>query len=93
MRRCAIPLLLALAACGPVSRETAEFQCRDQARLAEKPRGSVAVGAGSGGLRSRVAVEIGGDFIAGRDPAAVYAQCVARRSGEMLARSYAAIAG
>lgn len=85
--------LLALAACGPVSRENAEFQCREQAHLAERPRGNVAIGAGTGGVRSRVALEIGSDFILGRDPASVYDQCAMRRTGQLPKRRYDDFAG
>lgn len=88
MRRWATLAALALSACGPISREAAEDQCARQAELAEQPRGSVALGAGSGGIRSRVEVEIGSDFVAGRDPSEVYVQCVLRRSGERPARPW-----
>ncbi len=72
-----------LAACGPVSVENAESQCFERARLAESPRGRVAVGVGTGGLKSDVEVEITSDFIQGRDPSQVYETCVVQKSGQL----------
>jgi hypothetical protein len=79
------PLVL-LAACGPISLPHAEQQCFDEARLAKAPRGEVAIGAGTGGARARVTLDITSDFLAGRDPSAVYDQCVVRRSGQLPSR-------
>lgn len=76
-------LLLAMAACGPVSREQAEASCFRRAELALHPRGFVDIGIGSGG-RTYTGVEINAssDYIMGRDPAAVYQSCVLQKSGE-----------
>ena len=81
-----VPLLLALSACGPVSQATAEQQCYERARLAQQPRGEVALGAGTGGLKSRVEVEITSDFLQGRDPSQVYETCVVEKTGQLPSR-------
>lgn len=72
-----------LGACAPISRERAEAQCFEQARLAAAPRGSIAVGAASDGTtRGRFEVTVTSDYLMGRDPAAVYDGCVLRKSGQ-----------
>lgn len=82
MRR-ALPLLLLLAACGPMTVEQAENACFDRARLAAGPRGSVGVGIGSGGRTAgEVDVTVSTDWLAGKDPSAVYETCVMAKSGE-----------
>lgn len=84
-RLCLLPLM-AMAACGPVTVDQAERSCLRDAELAERPRGSAAVGigTGSGGTRSygAISLEMSGAFIRGRDPADVFDQCVQRRSGQ-----------
>lgn len=61
----------------------AERQCFERARLAQQPRGEVAVGIGSGGRAvGAFEVEVTGDFLTGRDPSAVYETCVVSKSGE-----------
>lgn len=83
--------LMALAGCGPIPVDQAERVCLRDAQLAERPRGSVAIGAASGrggdidGF-GRVELEIGSDFVLGRDPSAVFDRCVRRRSGQMPTR-------
>ena len=82
MKRLAL-LFPLLAACGPISLAEAERQCFERARLAQQPRGEVTIGVGSGGRRAAgVEVEISGDYLMGRDPAAVYETCVMSKSGE-----------
>ncbi|TAG24138.1 MAG: hypothetical protein EAZ40_06460 [Rhodobacterales bacterium] len=80
------PLLLVaglLAACGPMTLAEAERQCFDRARLAQQPRGEVAVGVGSGGRAvGGIELNVSSDFLLGRDPAAVYETCVVSKSGE-----------
>lgn len=75
-----------LAGCGPVPVAQAERSCLDDARLAQGPRTEVSVGVvgGSGRVRpyTGLEVEVSGDYLAGRDPAAVFASCVQRRSGQ-----------
>jgi hypothetical protein len=76
------PLLFLLAACGPVSLQQAERACFDRARLAQQPRGSVGVGVNSNGQTSGVLdLQVSTDFLQGRDPSAVYDQCVFQKSG------------
>lgn len=78
----AVVLLLVLSACGPIPVSVAERQCAERARLAQQPRGELAIGVGSGGRTStEFSVEVSSDFLAGRDPAAVYDACVRQRSG------------
>lgn len=92
MRIVAWVLLLPLVACGPVSLQQAERECLSQARLAQQPRGSVAVGIGSDGKpRTALDVTISSDFIQGRDPSQVYDNCVVRRSGQMPSRPFSSI--
>jgi hypothetical protein len=72
-----------VAACGPVSLAEAERQCFERARLAQQPRGEVAVGVGSGGRAvGAFEVEVTSDFLQGRDPSAVFESCVMSRSGK-----------
>lgn len=81
--------LLLLAACGPETVAQAERNCLQQARLAERPRGTVELGIGSGGRRrAALDVEITSDFLLGRDPADVWQACVVQRSGQLPTRPY-----
>jgi hypothetical protein len=83
----AAPLaLLALAACepAPVDPERAAAQCEERARAAQGPTGSVSIGVNSeDGPQAGVAVGLSGDYLAGRDPLAVYEQCVVDRTGAL----------
>ena len=79
----AFPLFLLLVACGPVSLQQAEKACFDRARLAQQPRGSVGVGINSNGQTSGLLdLQVSSDFLQGRDPSAVYDQCVYQKSGQ-----------
>ena len=92
MRKYALIAFLPLLACGPISPQQAERECLAQARLAQQPRGSVAVGIGSDGkARSAIDVTISSDFLQGRDPSQVYDNCVVRRSGQMPSRPFSSI--
>lgn len=75
-----------LAGCGPVSVAEAERSCLRDAELARAPRSEVSVGVVSDGGRVRpttgISFEVSGDYLAGRDPSAVFARCVQRRSGQ-----------
>ena len=76
-------LLLILAACGPVSLPQAERACFDRARLAQQPRGTVGVGVNSNGKTSGLLeLQVSSDYLQGRDPSAVYDQCVLQKSGQ-----------
>jgi hypothetical protein len=86
--------LTALAACGPIPLAEAERQCVERARLAQQPRGELAVGVGSGGRTStELSFEVTSDFIAGNDPAAVYDSCVRQRAGQPPSRPLSAQPG
>lgn len=81
MRRL-VPLLLILSACGPVSLQQAERACFERARLAQQPRGEVAVGVNSDGrIGGAFELNVSSDYVQGRDPSAVYDQCVMQQSG------------
>ena len=85
----AVLLVAGLAACGPETRAQAERNCFEQARLAERPRGEIALGASNrGGLWGGAGVTITSDYLLGRDPQQVWQNCVYRRSGEMPSRPY-----
>ncbi len=81
--------LLGLTACGPVSLETAEQQCYEQARLAQAPRGSVGIFADSNGnFGSNVTIGISSDYLRGRDPDQVFQSCVFNKSGQNPSRPF-----
>ena len=72
-----------LAACGPIPLQQAEKACFERARLAQRPRGEVFLGANSNGqTNAGLELDISSDFLQGRDPSAVYDQCVYQRSGQ-----------
>jgi hypothetical protein len=86
MRR--LVILLLLSACGPVSLQQAERECFQRARLAQQPRGEVGVGVSSDGkVASKIELNISSDYIQGRDPSAVFDQCVYEKSGMAPSRS------
>ncbi len=88
MLRLALPLLALLAACGPIPLEEAERRCTEQARLAQQPRGNVAVGVNSKGqTAANFELHVTSDYIMGRDPAEVYKSCVKSRSGQFPSRA------
>ncbi len=95
MRR-ALPLALValspLAACGPIPVDQAERACAEDARLAERPRGRVGLGVGSGGRAAGMLdVTISSDFLLGRDPSQVYDACVKSRSGQFPTRPWSEV--
>ncbi len=77
-----IGIAVALAACGPVSVEQAERECLERARGTLHPRGTVALGGSTTGAVARVDLDVSSDFLAGRDPSAVYEGCVIRKTGQ-----------
>ena len=80
--RFVVAALLLLSTCGPVSLQQAERECFQRARLAQQPRGEIGVGIGSDGrVRSNIELNISSDYIQGRDPSAVFDQCVYEKSG------------
>ena len=75
------PLIL-LAGCGPMTLAEAERQCFERARLAQQPRGDVYIGGGTNGAVAGIDVTISSDYLAGRDPSAVYDSCVMAKAGQ-----------
>ena len=77
--------LALVAGCAPVlmSPERSADQCEERARAAQGPTGSVTFGVNSesGGFGG-ASVGVSSDYLAGRDPLAVYNQCVYRLSGQ-----------
>jgi hypothetical protein len=74
--------VLAIAACGPIPVQQAERICLERAHEAVQPRGHIAVGGGTDGAKASVGLTISSDFLLGRDPSAVFDQCVLQRSGQ-----------
>ncbi|MGL6208996.1 MAG: hypothetical protein ACRC14_04100 [Paracoccaceae bacterium] len=94
MRRAALIAFAGLIACGPIPVEEAERECFEKARLAQQPRGSLEVGIGSDGqVRGALDVTISSDYLAGRDPSAVWNACVQRRSGQFPTRPLTSMPG
>lgn len=72
-------------ACTPVLMDAARAAdlCEKRARAAQGPTGSVTVGvnSNSGGF-TRTEIGLSSDFLTGRDPMAVYQECVYQRTGQ-----------
>lgn len=82
------PFLLLLA-CGPVSVQQAERECLERARLAQKPQASVFIGVNNkGDVLKGGSFGVSTDYLAGRDPSAVFNECVKSRSGQFPTRSF-----
>ena len=84
MRFVMIPLMVAgLAACTPISPERAADRCEERARAAQGPQVGVTVGANSNsGPFASGSISISSDAIRGRDPVAVYEECVFDLTGQ-----------
>lgn len=85
LRGWAVVTLCVAAACTPVpvSPERAAEICEDRARAAQGPTGRVTVGTNSNtGAFGGVELGVSSDFLAGRDPQAVYEECVFDKTGE-----------
>jgi hypothetical protein len=83
MIRLAPIALVALSACGPIPVDRAEKLCLDRAYAATGPHGNVAFGANSAGqIGTKFELNISSDFIAGRDPSAIFDACVYQKSGQ-----------
>lgn len=78
----ALALVLLVAACGPVSVQQAERQCLERAKSTAGPRGEIGMGISNGKPRSRIKLEVNSDYLMGRDPSAVFDQCVFQKSGQ-----------
>lgn len=82
-QRIALPLLIGLAACGPVSPELAARQCEERANAAVAPTGEVGVGINSDGkVRSGIKIGVTSDYLRGADPYQVYESCVRQKTGQ-----------
>lgn len=84
MRYFAFFALCAVSACElpPPDPEVVARECEERARAAQGPTGSVTIGTNSNtGPYSGVEVGITSDFLLGRDPNEVYAECVQSRTG------------
>lgn len=76
-------VLLTLAGCGPVPIEVAEQRCLEQASAAAGPSGSMSIAVDNhGNVSTGVTLGVSTDYLAGRDPAQVYNDCVFRASGQ-----------
>ena len=91
MRALALLALALLSACGPIPLAEAEAQCLSQARLAQSPRGSVSLGAGSGGAAGAFDVTVSSDYILQRDPDVVFGDCVRARAGQSPSRPFSSL--
>ena len=79
--------LAGMVSCGPVPVDVAERDCLQNARLAASPRGYVGLGVNANGNAAGVLdVSISSDYLAGRDPSAVFNACVQQRSGQFPSR-------
>ena len=73
-----------LAACAPITPERAADRCEERARAAQGPEVGVTIGANSNnGPFASGRISISSDALQGRDPQAVYEQCVFDLTGEM----------
>lgn len=82
-----IPFLL--LACGPVSVAQAERECLERARLAQKPQAEIFLGLNNKGeVLKGGSFGVSTDYLAGRDPSAVFNACVQSRSGQFPTRSF-----
>ncbi|MBM1220172.1 hypothetical protein JQU17_09025 [Ponticoccus sp. SC2-23] len=85
-RLSAMMILLALAAACtpvPVDPEEAARECEERARAAQGPTGTVTAGVNSntGGFAG-LEIGITSDFLLGKDPLAVYSDCVWNLTGQ-----------
>jgi hypothetical protein len=81
----AIAALAALSACAApyLTPERAAQVCEERARAAQGPTGSISVGLNSDdGPVAGASIGVTSDFLQGRDPLAVYEECVYQRSGQ-----------
>lgn len=82
--------LAALAACDTTPKlytyAEAVALCDDKARSAAGPRGEAEFGIGTGGPSASLSLSFDESFIRGRDPDAVYAECLdqLRRNGQIV---------
>ena len=78
-----IAAVAGLAACGEISPERAADRCEERARAAQGPEVGLTVGANSeSGPFMGGSISISSDAIMGRDPLAVYEECVFDLTGQ-----------
>lgn len=83
MRLSGVVLLLAAAACTPITPERAADRCEERARAAQGPEVGLTLGTNSNdGPFASGSISISSDAIRGRDPLAVYESCVFNLTGE-----------
>jgi hypothetical protein len=91
MHRLTLTAALALlAACDlpPQDPELAARDCEERARAAQGPTGTVSIGVNSdSGPFTAASIGVSSDYLQGRDPVAVYEQCVYQRTGALPTRS------
>jgi hypothetical protein len=81
-----------LIACGPIPVQQAERECVERARLAQKPQAEVFIGINNKGeTLTGGSFGVSTDYLAGRDPSAVFTACVKSRSGQFPTRSFTEI--
>jgi hypothetical protein len=86
MKRLALLAVLSLAACDLPPPDPARIaaECEARARAAQGPTGTVSVGVNSErGAFTEASIGLTSDFLQGRDPVAVYEQCVYQRTGSL----------
>jgi hypothetical protein len=84
--------MLPLWSCGPIPVDQAEQICIEDARLAQRPRGTIGFGLDSqGNTAANLTIGISSDYLTGRDPDAVYTNCVYQRSGQMPTRPFSSL--
>lgn len=83
--RWAVLALVALGACSTqMSPERAAQYCEERARGAQGPTGAITIGANSNsGPFYGASVGVTSDYLAGRDPMAVYETCVVTNTGQL----------
>ncbi len=84
-RALAIAALALLSGCTApyLSPERAAQVCEERARAAQGPTGSVTLGLNSGsGPFAGASIGVTSDYLQGRDPLAVYEECVYQKSGQ-----------
>ncbi len=81
----AIPALIAVAACTPISPERAADRCEERARASQGPEVNLGMGVNSNsGAFVNGSVSLSADFLRGTtDPLALYESCVLNMTGEL----------
>lgn len=77
-------IAVALTACGKMTPERAAERCEERARAAAGPTGGVSLGvnSNSGGF-ANASIGVSADFLRGREPDAVYTDCMINLTGEV----------